>query len=165
MSIIRNCVAHAIEADSKMNKWTSEQLACFRQRFYDIALGKVTDLFLDKRALSAHTGLPIGHTAGAHQLSLQRIRNQGAGAAHFRVVVDVTTGECTLDISNCELIERFGQGTTGWDMNRKLYLHALLHTKLPIRATPQQLAAIRAEYDQLDAPVSYAQHIARIARK
>ena len=80
-------------------------------------------------------------------MSIQRKRNKGPNNAHFRVTYNTNTGQFELDISNCEWIARVGQGTHGYDMSRKKYLHALLHSPLPFARTEQQLAAVRAAYN------------------
>jgi hypothetical protein len=144
---IRSCVNKCIVADAEMNRWTNDELAEFRVRFFAEAVTRLTDLLLEQRGLCAHQEIQIGCQEGANTMSIQRKRNKGPNNAHFRVTYNTDTGRFELDISNCEWIARVGQGTRGYDMSRKKYLHALLYSPLPFARTEQQLAAVRAAYN------------------
>jgi hypothetical protein len=144
---IRSCVSDCIVADAKMNRWTDDEQAEFRMRFYAEAVTRLADLFVKQRGLCAHQYITIGCQPGANNMSIQRKRNKGPNNAHFLVTYNTNTGQFELDISNCEWIARVGQGASGYDMSRKKYLHALLHSPLPFARTEQQLAAVRAAYE------------------
>jgi hypothetical protein len=145
---IEACVTNSIEADAKMNGWTPSEKVQFKARFYKEAVTKMTDLLIDQKALCAHQGLPIGSMRGTQTMSIQRKTNNGEGNAHFRVVYNAETNALELDIRNVEWIARVGQGNNGYDMTRKKYLYALLHSPLAVALTEQQRAAIQAEYDK-----------------
>jgi hypothetical protein len=73
-------------------------------------------------------------------------RKKGLDAAHFRLVLNTITGKIEVDCGNVVLIGRRGQGAKGYDMNPNLFLHAMLHSRLPLARTAQQRDAVAAQY-------------------
>jgi hypothetical protein len=147
---IRSRVETCIRIDAKMNAWTAEQTAVFRSRFRRKIENDMRQMFLDGGACCQQTGIPIGPGSGAFAMSLNRRRNQGKNAAHFRVTVNVNTRALEIDYSNIEWIGRMMQGHGGHhDMSKKLFLFALLHSPLRLPRTAGRMAAVQDAYDAL----------------
>jgi hypothetical protein len=133
-----------------MNNWTALQLAMFRRHYQRPIVTEMIAMLRRQRGLCAINGLPTGNIPGAQKLSIQRIRNQGLDAAHFRLVLNTITGKIEVDCGNVVLIGRIGQGTHGYDMNPNLFRHAMLYSRLPLARTAQQRDAVAAKYTPIE---------------